>query len=123
MTALRARSRLLPNARIVHIDIDASELDKIKTAHVGIVGDVREVLETLLPMVEAQPRTAWLTHVEELKAMYPLQTPGVDDPCTPYGLVLQTATGSTMMPSLPRMSVSTRCGWRKSIPYVIPASG
>ena len=57
-----------PNARIVHIDIDASELDKIKTAHVGIVGDVREVLEALLPMVEEQPRTAWLTHIEELKA-------------------------------------------------------
>ena len=42
-----------PNARIVHIDIDASELGKIKTAHVGIVGDVREVLEALLPMVRS----------------------------------------------------------------------
>jgi acetolactate synthase-1/2/3 large subunit len=81
-----------PEARIVHIDIDASELDKIKTAHIGIVGDVREVLEALLPLVEEQPRTAWLTHVEELKAMYPLQMPGADDPCTPYGLVLQTAS-------------------------------
>jgi acetolactate synthase-1/2/3 large subunit len=81
-----------PKARIVHIDIDASELDKIKTAHVGIVGDVREVLEVLLPMVEAQPRTAWLTYIEDLKALYPLQTPGADDLCTPYGLVLQTAS-------------------------------
>ena len=33
-----------PNAAIVHIDIDASELDKIKTAHVALNGDVREVL-------------------------------------------------------------------------------
>jgi acetolactate synthase I/II/III large subunit len=81
-----------PKARIVHIDIDASELDKIKTAHVGIVGDVREVLEVLLPMVEEQPRTAWLAYIEELKALYPLQTPGADDPCTPYGLVLLAAS-------------------------------
>src|SRR4029453_3454694 len=73
-----------PKARIVHIDIDASELDKIKTAHVGLLGDVQEVLPALLPMVEEQPRTAWLTHVEELKTMYPLQMPGSDDPCTPY---------------------------------------
>jgi acetolactate synthase-1/2/3 large subunit len=36
-------ARFCPGARIIHIDIDASELDKIKTAHVGIVGDVREV--------------------------------------------------------------------------------
>jgi acetolactate synthase-1/2/3 large subunit len=30
-----------PQAKIIHIDIDPSELDKIKTAHVGIAGDVR----------------------------------------------------------------------------------
>jgi acetolactate synthase I/II/III large subunit len=81
-----------PHARIVHIDIDASELDKIKTAHVGLEGDVREVLEVLLPMVEEQPRTAWLAYIEELKVLYPLQIPGADDPCTPYGLVLQAAS-------------------------------
>jgi len=81
-----------PKARIVHIDIDPSEVDKIKTAHVGIVGDVREVLEVLLPLVEAQPRAAWLAHVEALKAEYPLQTPGADDPRTPYGLVLHAAS-------------------------------
>jgi acetolactate synthase I/II/III large subunit len=67
-------------------------LDKIKAAHVGIVGDVREVLEALLPLVEEQPRAAWLTQIEELQEMYPLQTPGADDPRTPYGLVLHAAS-------------------------------
>jgi acetolactate synthase-1/2/3 large subunit len=81
-----------PNARVIHIDIDPSELDKIKTAHVGIVGDVRQALEALLPLVEAQPRQSWLDYVEELKAMYPLHTPGADDPRTPYGLILQAAS-------------------------------
>ncbi|WP_291989942.1 hypothetical protein [Candidatus Accumulibacter sp. ACC007] len=49
-----------PQAKIVHIDIDPSELDKIKTAHVGIAGDVDAVLQMLLPAVEAQQRQAWL---------------------------------------------------------------
>jgi acetolactate synthase-1/2/3 large subunit len=80
-----------PQARIIHIDIDPSELDKVKTAHLGIVGDVREVLEALLPLIEEQSRTPWLTQVETLKAQHPLHTPGADDPSTPYGLVLQTA--------------------------------
>jgi acetolactate synthase-1/2/3 large subunit len=84
-------AQFCPNARIVHIDIDASELDKIKTAHVGIVGDARQVLEALLPRVEAQPRTAWLAHIAALQARYPLHTPGADDPRTPYGLILQVA--------------------------------
>ena len=81
-----------PNARIIHIDIDPGELNKIKTAHVGIVGDVRQVLEALLPLVKPQPRAAWLAHIAALKALYPLHTPGADDPCTPYGLILQAAS-------------------------------
>jgi acetolactate synthase-1/2/3 large subunit len=85
-------AQFCPKARIIHIDIDASELDKIKTAHIGIVGDVREVLEALLPLVEEQPRTAWLAEIDALKACYPLHTPGADDPRTPYGLLLQTAS-------------------------------
>src|SRR5690606_24273744 len=40
-----------PGAKIIHIDIDPSELDKIKTAHIGITGDVSEVLQALLPKV------------------------------------------------------------------------
>jgi acetolactate synthase-1/2/3 large subunit len=84
-------AQFCPKARIVHIDIDPSELDKIKTAHVGIVGDVGEVLEALLPLIETQSRPSWLAEIEALKADYPLHTPGADDPRTPYGVILHTA--------------------------------
>lgn len=80
-----------PDAKVIHIDIDASELGKIRAPHVGIVGDVGEVLAALMPQVEANPRTAWLDQVDALKAAYPLHIPGADDPFSPYGLVLQTA--------------------------------
>ncbi|MDR1662297.1 MAG: acetolactate synthase large subunit, partial [Azoarcus sp.] len=73
-----------PEAKIIHIDIDRSELDKIKTAHVGICGDVGDVLERLLPMLETPPREEWLARVGELKARFPLRTPGIGDPRTPY---------------------------------------
>jgi acetolactate synthase-1/2/3 large subunit len=72
--------------------IDGSELDKIKTAHVGIVGDVGEVLETLLPLVEPNPRSEWLTYVAQLKQKYPLLIPDAEDLRTPYGLILQAAS-------------------------------
>ncbi|MDE3009509.1 MAG: acetolactate synthase large subunit [Pseudomonadota bacterium] len=80
-----------PGARIIHIDIDPSELDKIKTAHVGIAGDVSAVLQALLPRVHAMPRTAWLARVARLKADHPLQTPGIDDVRSHYGLIAATA--------------------------------
>ena len=80
-----------PGAKIIHIDIDRAELDKIKTAHVGIRGDVKEVLGHLLPQVKQDLRTAWLGRVGELKSTCPLQTPGADDPRTPYGLIRAVA--------------------------------
>jgi len=80
-----------PQAQIIHIDIDPSELDKIKTAHVGIAGDVRTVLEMLLPALAAVERGDWLARVASLKAAQPLRTPGIDDPRTPYGLIRAVA--------------------------------
>ncbi len=76
-----------PDARIVHVDIDAAEIDKIKAAHAGVVGDVAEVLTALLPLIEENPRSEWLAAVEKLKQEHPLDTPGVDDPGSAYGLI------------------------------------
>jgi len=80
-----------PQAQIIHIDIDPSELDKIKTAHVGIAGDVATVLQLLLPGIEHRQREDWLARVAELKAAHPLRMPGIDDPRTPYGLIRAVA--------------------------------
>ncbi|BBA36453.1 acetolactate synthase catalytic subunit [Methylocaldum marinum] len=80
-----------PQAKIIHIDIDAAELDKIKTAHVGIRGDATAVLQALLPRVPAQDRDAWMARIAELKRMFPLNTPGIDDPRTHYGLIRAVA--------------------------------
>ncbi len=80
-----------PQAKIIHIDIDPSELDKIKTAHVGIAGDVRTALQMLLPAIAAAARADWQARVDDLKAAQPLRMPGVDDPRTPYGLIRAVA--------------------------------
>lgn len=84
-------AQFCPHAKIIHIDIDPSELDKIKTAHVGIVGDVGRVLQNVLAQVRTTDRSDWLARVEELKRTHPLLTPGTADPRMPYGLILETA--------------------------------
>lgn len=80
-----------PQAKIVHIDIDPAELDKIKAAHVGIVADVAEALSQLIPAVAAKTRPVWNLHVDDLKARYPLQMPGADDPRSHFGLIRSVA--------------------------------
>ncbi len=48
------------NAKIIHIDIDPAEIDKVVTADVGIVGDAKIVLESLTSLVDEREHTEWL---------------------------------------------------------------
>ncbi len=76
-----------PSAKVIHIDVDPSELNKLKAAHVPIAADVGEALKALLPLVHRQPRAGWLQRVEMLRDRFPLEMPGADDPRTPYGVI------------------------------------
>ncbi|MCX9155124.1 acetolactate synthase large subunit [Niveibacterium sp. 24ML] len=89
--AIGKASEFCPDAKIIHIDIDASEIHKIRFAHVGIQGDVAAVLERLLPHVQVQLRKKWLSRVSGLRAAHPLQMPALDDPRSHYGLVSAVA--------------------------------
>jgi len=80
-----------PRAKIVHVDIDASELGKIKQPFLGIEADVADVLRTLQPHVVTNRRGEWRQHVARLRAAHPLSTPGTDDPLQPYGAIRHTA--------------------------------
>jgi acetolactate synthase-1/2/3 large subunit len=54
-------------ARKIHVEIDPSEVGKNVKVDVALVGDVREVIEALLPRVTQKPRTKWIERIGELK--------------------------------------------------------
>jgi acetolactate synthase-1/2/3 large subunit len=56
-----------PNARKVHVDIDPAEIGKNVPVDVGLVGDLRVMLERLLPGVQPGGRAEWLKHIDALK--------------------------------------------------------
>ena len=80
-----------PHAKFIHIDIDASEVNKIKVAHVGLVGDVRVILDALLPMVEGKDRQPWLNQMKDLQQKHPLPPPEALSPEKPYGIIAEVA--------------------------------
>ena len=53
-------SSYAPHAKVIHIDIDPSEIDKNVKAAVGIVGDAKEVLTQMLPHIVHHDTTAWV---------------------------------------------------------------
>ncbi len=60
------------NAKIIHVDIDASEINKNKVAHIPVCSDVRFVLDELNKIVEAPDEISpWVKHCKELKQKYP----------------------------------------------------
>ncbi len=48
-----------PNAKIIHIDIDSSEFDKMIKCDLHVHSDARKALEALLPLVESKTRKEW----------------------------------------------------------------
>jgi acetolactate synthase-1/2/3 large subunit len=56
-----------PTARKIHIDIDPAEINKNVRADVGLVGDLKETLESLLPRIEACDRSDWIGYIGDLK--------------------------------------------------------
>ena len=54
-------------AKKIHVEIDPSEINKNVPVDVGIVGDLRETLETLLPHLSEKRHPAWLSFIDGLK--------------------------------------------------------
>ncbi|MAR12456.1 MAG: acetolactate synthase, large subunit, biosynthetic type [Blastopirellula sp.] len=60
------------DAKIIHVDIDPSELNKNKAAHIPVVSDVKYFLQELLKVVEPPTDiSAWVTHCQNLKEQHP----------------------------------------------------
>lgn len=53
-------SKYAKQAKVVHFEIDPSEINKIIPAEVAVMGDAKESLDLLLPKIKSQKRSEWL---------------------------------------------------------------
>ncbi|MBD5506743.1 MAG: biosynthetic-type acetolactate synthase large subunit [Lachnospiraceae bacterium] len=60
------------NAKVLHIDIDAAEINKNIRTDVSLVGDLKAVLTELNAKIKEQRHEEWMAHIKELKDKYPL---------------------------------------------------
>ena len=71
------------NARIIHMDIDAAEINKNIRADASLVGDLKLVLQELNRRLEKQEHSDWMKAIADLKTKYPLKYDGSQLSC-PY---------------------------------------
>jgi acetolactate synthase-1/2/3 large subunit len=58
-----------PDAKKIHIEIDASEVNKNVPVDLALIGDLRETLSQLLPHVEACDHSDWIESIDEMRSV------------------------------------------------------
>lgn len=75
--------KFCPNAKVIHIDIDPSEIEKNKKVDIALVGDLKKVLKLLNEKeIKLGDIREWKERVEYLKERYSLVIPNSKDGLT-----------------------------------------
>ena len=98
-------SAFCPGAKVIHVDIDASEIGKLRSVDAGIAGDARAAFIALLPHIEKRPRPEWRRRIRQLQQDHPRVHPGDFAPGRPFHLIRQGAA-----PAGPEAYISTDVG-------------
>jgi acetolactate synthase-1/2/3 large subunit len=82
-------SEFAKHGRIVHVDVDASEINKNKTAHIAINTDVGSFLRAINPSVEAGDWRDWHKQIDEWRTSDPMTYDQRDDAILPQYVIDQ----------------------------------
>lgn len=62
-------SRYAKQAKVIHFEIDPAEVHKNVHAHIAVLGDAKESLTALLPLINKNSHPEWLQRFDELDAI------------------------------------------------------
>jgi acetolactate synthase I/II/III large subunit len=82
-------SEFAKHGRIVHVDIDASEINKNKAAHIAVNSDVKEVLQALNRLVEPGDWREWYQQIDGWRESDPMGYDQRDDAIMPQYVIDQ----------------------------------
>lgn len=87
------------NAQRAHVDIDRAEFNKRIDVDYQILGDLQEVLQSLLPYIHRKDNREWLTRIQQLKQEHPLDYDNSGDDIKPQFFLekLYQATGGNAL--------------------------
>ncbi len=66
-------SRFCEEAKIIHIDIDQAEINKVVRPDLYVIAEAKSTLAALIPLVKPLPTTSWLKTIARNKKRYPLK--------------------------------------------------
>jgi len=64
-------AKFATKSKVIHIDIDAAEINKNVPAYLALIGDLKDALSRILPLVEKKQSSEWNTRIEGLISHVP----------------------------------------------------
>lgn len=65
-------AKFASGAKVLHIDIDAAEINKNIRTTASVVGDLKDILQKINQELPQTEHKEWISHIKELKEKYPL---------------------------------------------------
>ena len=80
-------NRFAPDARIIHIDVDAAEINKNMPADDFLVSDAKTFLSGILPYIQETKHDAWRAQIEEWRVKLDYKPKDAEDCLHPHQIV------------------------------------
>ena len=80
-------AKFCQGAKMIHIDIDAAELDKNVTVDLGIQGDVKDAISRIIEKISPAFHPDWWKEIEEIKKFEAENTAAQIGTLTPYDVI------------------------------------
>lgn len=64
-------STFAPHARIIHVDIEPTQIGRNVPVEVALPGDAKAVMQALTPLVSYTPRPDWMEHISKMRQEHP----------------------------------------------------
>ena len=64
-------STFAPHARVIHVDIEPTQIGRNVPVEVALPGDAKAVMQALTPLVSYTPRPDWMEHINKMRRDHP----------------------------------------------------
>ena len=113
------------DAKVLQFDVDPAEINKNVVVTAEVIGDIKEILRRINPMLKKQNHKEWMEHILSLKEKYPATycTDGLSGPFVVEEIYRQTKGDAIMVTEVGQHQMWTAQYFKYAKPHTLLTSG
>ena len=112
-------------AKILQFDVDPAEINKNVVVTESVIGDIKEILKRINPMIEKKEHSEWMQHIMDMKEEYPASynQAGLSGPFVIEEIYRQTGGDAIMVTEVGQHQMWAAQYYKYSRPHQLLTSG